>query len=84
MRDHVIDELVKITNEALTGADKINKKLVQIIIIQAIVLCITAIGIVAFLSGFYFLSDYQYPSVTQETSQQKGTDIKQESKQEIK
>lgn len=70
MRDNLINDLTKMTTAVIEQNDNINKKLIRIIIIQTIVLCITAIGIPAFLAGFYFLSDYQYPEVSQEAKQQ--------------
>lgn len=83
MRDILLEELTKITTNAIDQVDKVNQKLVRIIIVLAIVFGITIVGVVSAFCGFYFLSDYQYPEVTQQT-QQDVNGIKQEVKQQIK
>ena len=83
MRDILLEELTKITTNAIDQVDKVNQKLVKIIVITIVVFGITVVGLVSAFCGFYFLSDYQYPEVTQET-QQDVNGIKQEVKQEVK
>lgn len=69
MRDTIIEGLAKVTADSLEIVDGINGKLARIIILQHMIygciICILVIG----MALSYFATDYQYPSVTQDTKQ---------------
>lgn len=79
MRDNIMSDITKIATESLQYIDKVNKRLIMVIIILSALFCTT----IAAMTGLYFLSDYQYPQITQEASQQSDT-VKTELKQQVK
>ena len=85
MTEDVLKELVKITTDALSQVDAVNKKLVNLVVILAIISGLTIVGVIAVCCGFYFLSDYQYPDMTQTSLQSTGStqEVSQKITQEI-
>lgn len=86
MRDNLLEELTKMTTKAIDQVDIVNQRLIRLIIIISIVSGLTIIGTICACCGFYFLSDYQYPEVSQTTTQDNGIttqEINQKITQEI-
>lgn len=69
MNDDVLIETVKMVGETIKSNDHLNKRLTIAIITLAITFGITILGITA----LYFLSNYQYPQVNQEVTDQRTT-----------